>query len=339
MAKTNLIYSKDYTNLLTEIRDCISQNQQQIFSVVTRQKVVMSWQIGELVSKHLAKNSSENYKKTLFKKLETDLGLTETVLYKMHSFHKSYPSLPKDDEKLNWSHYRVLSGVKEGEERKRLENLVKEKDWSSDKLQQETKKLKTSDLPATKQKKLAAVKLVARRGELFNYSLAKPSGVDGTCLDCGFGIFKRFDEKLTSPTKIIETVKKEKNYKLKKSQTNPRKLNAYKSYLSRVVDGDTIHVILDLGFEIFHEEILRLRAINAAEAKTKEGEKATRALKKILKNVPFLIVKTSGTDQHGRYVADVFLADEEGKMSEQEVANEGIFLNKLLVEKRVAAVV
>ena len=50
-------------------------------------------------------------------------------------------------------------------------------------------------------------------------------------------------------------------------------------------------------------------------------------------------MKTSGTDQHGRYVADVFLADEEGKMSEQEVANEGIFLNKLLVEKRVAAVV
>ncbi len=172
MAKTNLIYSKDYANLLAEIRDCISQNQQQIFSVVTRQKVVMSWQIGELVSKHLAKNSSEDYKKTLFKKLEADLGLTETVLYKMHSFHKSYPSLPKDDEKLNWSHYRVLSGVKEGEERKRLENLVKEKDWSSDKLQQETKKLKTSDSPATKQKKLAAVKLVARRGELFNYSLA-----------------------------------------------------------------------------------------------------------------------------------------------------------------------
>ena len=52
-----------------------------------------------------------------------------------------------------------------------------------------------------------------------------------------------------------------------------------------------------------------------------------------------LIVKTSGKDQHGRYVADVFLADETGKMSEQQVADEGAFLNQLLVTKGVVELV
>lgn len=72
-----------------------------------------------------------------------------------------------------------------------------------------------------------------------------------------------------------------------------------------------------------HEEILRLRGINAIEAKEKGGKKATEGLKKILKNQEYFIVKTSSTDTYNRYLADIFL-------------NDGTYLNQLLLDKGLA---
>ncbi len=321
----------NYEKLLSQIQTHVKKTQNSI----ARQKVEMAWSIGKEVQEHLEKNKESeksNYGKYLFERLESDIGITQNILYRMRAFYKTYPKLPKDDAKLNWSHYRVLSGVKKEDDRKFLEDLTKKENLDAESLRQKAKESKTqkpNEAPSTKHEP----RLLARRGELFNYSLIKPAGVSGTCIDCGFGIFKRFDEKMPPAVKIVETVRREENYKLKKSRANPRKLNAYKAYLGRVVDGDTLHVILDLGFDIFHEEILRLRAINADEAGTKKGDKSTLALKRILKNIPFFVVKTSGLDQHGRYVADVFLADEGGKMEAQKVADAGVFLNQLLVEK------
>lgn len=333
--KTPEITLKNYDKLLSQVQSHVKKTQNNI----ARQKVEMAWNIGKAVEEHLKKNKELEksfYGKQLFEQLENDCGIAQEVLYKMRRFYVTYPLLPKDDDKLNWSHYRVLSGVKKEDERKFLEDLTRKENLDAESLR---KRAKESSKTTVTQKKVTTKKLLPRRGELFNYTLAKPAGVDGTCLDCGFGIFKRFDEKFPPNVKIVETVKMEENYELKKSTTHPHKLNAYKAYLSRVVDGDTLHVILDLGFEIFHEEILRLRGINAAEAGTTKGDNSTRALKRILTNIPFLIIKTSSTDQHGRYVADVFLADEEGKMSAQEVADGGEFLNQLLVTKGVAEIV
>jgi endonuclease YncB( thermonuclease family) len=80
---------------------------------------------------------------------------------------------------------------------------------------------------------------------------------------------------------------------------------------------------------------LRLRAISAAELDTAEGKKSSAVLSKVLKNVEFLVIKTSKTDIYGRYVADVFFA--QGKTSEklddlQKIADEGIYLNQLLLD-------
>jgi len=340
--KTPQITLKNYNSLLSQVQIYVKKTHQNI----TRKKVEMAWNIGRKIEQHLQENKElekTNYGKNLLTKLESDVGIAESVLYKMRSFYRTYPKIPRDDEKLNWTHYSILSGIKKEDDRKFLEDLTKKENLDAESLRKKIRERKTPTVPKITKLK----KLVARRGKLFNYTLVQPAGVSGTCLDCGFGVFKKFDKRLfprlkssvKSSVKVIETVKNDKSYALKKSPTDPRKLNAYKAYLSRVVDGDTVHVILDLGFEIFHEEILRLRAINAAESGTEQGEKATRALKRILKNVPFLIVKTSGKDQHGRYVADVFLAGEEREMSEQEVADEGAFLNQLLVTKGVVELV
>ena len=79
---------------------------------------------------------------------------------------------------------------------------------------------------------------------------------------------------------------------------------------------------------------MRLAKINAAEAETKEGKKATAALKKILKDSSFLIVRTNKTDLYGRYVADVFF----GKGSPKKVAENGEYLNQLLLDRGLVEV-
>ena len=123
----------------------------------------------------------------------------------------------------------------------------------------------------------------------------------------------------------------------KKSNLDSEQLHTYKAYLDRVVDGDTINVTLDLGFKIRHKEILRLAKINSPEAETFEGKKSSDELKKILAEVPFLIVKTNKTDIYGRYVADVFLAGK-GETDAGKVAEEGVYLNQLLIDSGAAEV-
>ena len=336
----------DYVKILSEIQTHIKKAQSEIVETVTREKVVMAWQIGKVIEQHLSKNTRAEYGERLIAKLEQDILVSKTVLYKMRSFYKSYPKLPKDDSRLNWSHYRVLAGIKKSGERKYLEELTKQNSWDSDELQQEATKLKNVESNIAKIRAKKAAKPLATnlkrlsplRGKLFSYSLVKLEISDETFIDCGFKIFHKLEESLPAKdAQIVDVAKKNENYSLKKSQLTPRKINIYKAHLTRVVDGDTLHVVLDLGFKIFHEEILRLRGINAAEMASAEGKKSAQALTKILQGLPFLIIKTSKVDIYGRYVCDVFLPPKgEAEIDPQEVADVGVYLNQLLLDEGLA---
>jgi micrococcal nuclease len=132
----------------------------------------------------------------------------------------------------------------------------------------------------------------------------------------------------------------EANYSFKMVSSSKRKMNIYKAQLERIVDGDTIRVILDLGFEVFHREILRLKGINAPERKTNEGKRSKEVLEDILGYVPFLIIKTISIDVFGRYVADVFF--DEGKnehINPQIIAESGKYLNQTLLDLGVVEMI
>ena len=311
-----------YKKLLAEILQNLQKTQQKI----TRQKVEVSWQIGKLVEEHLLKNRDETYGKNLIKKLEQDTKISKVVLYKMRNFFQTYPNLPKDNPKLNWSHYRVLVGISDKNERRYLEDLTKENNWSGEVLQKKVASLKDKKHPKKKLKKSTATqKLKFTRGKLFTYQLAKMKGSDQMFVDLGFGIFSILNFSLRENDKegkIFESVKSGEKYSLKKSTATKKEMHTYKAYLERVVDGDTLHVNLDLGFGIFHKEILRLAKINAAEMSTAEGKKSFATLKKILRDVKFLIIKTNKTDVYGRYVADVFF--DNGTYLNQELLDLGV---------------
>ena len=50
-----------------------------------------------------------------------------------------------------------------------------------------------------------------------------------------------------------------------------QKLFHYKATLGRVVDGDTIDVTLNLGFDIYYKARIRFMGINAPESRTKDA--------------------------------------------------------------------
>jgi endonuclease YncB( thermonuclease family) len=351
--KNTEILQSNYKAILSEIQKLIFQTESNIVRNVMRQKVEMAWKIGKEINKHLSENDKDESGRKLIERLEKDVGISKTVLYKMRNFYKTYPKIPKDDERLNWSHYRILSGIKKSDERKYLENLVKQNGWDDADLQEEMNKIKSqlvvknkvSNLEEKKnlvvQKENVVQKITPTRGKLFSYQIVKIEGVADFFFDCGFGVFKKVDVKLPREVKkadqIVAVEKKSSDYLVKKDAIHPRKLYAYKAYLERVVDGDTIRVNLDLGFGIFHHEILRLAKINAPEIDSEAGKNGKKVLSKILQDVPFLVVKTIKTDIYGRYVADVFLA-EKVDLDAQEVANSGVYLNKILLDEGVVEV-
>ena len=52
----------------------------------------------------------------------------------------------------------------------------------------------------------------------------------------------------------------------------------YNCTVTRVVDGDTIDVILDLGFSIFHKCRVRLYGIDTPESRTRDKDEKARGL-------------------------------------------------------------
>ena len=52
----------------------------------------------------------------------------------------------------------------------------------------------------------------------------------------------------------------------------------YKAIIRRVVDGDTVDVTLDLGFNILYNSRIRLHGIDAPESRTRDLEEKARGL-------------------------------------------------------------
>jgi len=81
----------------------------------------------------------------------------------------------------------------------------------------------------------------------------------------------------------------------------------YKCELIKVVDGDTIDVLIDVGFSTYRKERVRLYGINTPECRTRDLEEKARGLaakarlKEILKEFgKHFIIKTE-IDKKGKY--------------------------------------
>ena len=88
----------------------------------------------------------------------------------------------------------------------------------------------------------------------------------------------------------------------------------YNAVLNRVVDGDTIDVTIDLGFNVWKKIRVRMEGINTPESRTRDLEEKKRGLAakdrlvEILKfNDNKCVLKVSGVGKYGRALATVLV--------------------------------
>ena len=97
----------------------------------------------------------------------------------------------------------------------------------------------------------------------------------------------------------------------------------YRGKLERVVDGDTIDALIDVGFDIWVKKRIRFVGMDAWESRTrdlevkKKGLAAKERLKVLLNEVSskpgFFRIKSSGVGKYGRVLGQIFIMDAEGK--------------------------
>ena len=100
----------------------------------------------------------------------------------------------------------------------------------------------------------------------------------------------------------------------------------------KVLDGDTIDVIIDLGFDLYKKERVRIAGVDTPEKRTRNLEEkelgidATNWLKKELEDVlagdDELIIRTElhgGVGKYGRLLGWLYVGDETVSLNEQMI--------------------
>lgn len=103
----------------------------------------------------------------------------------------------------------------------------------------------------------------------------------------------------------------------------------YKAKVTRVVDGDTLDIVIDLGFRASMQLRVRLARIDTAEMNSKDPEqreKALRAASFLASQVEgkSVYIKTSKSDLYGRWLAEVYLDESCSESMSDRLLSEGL---------------
>jgi micrococcal nuclease len=95
----------------------------------------------------------------------------------------------------------------------------------------------------------------------------------------------------------------------------------YRGKLDRVVDGDTIDAMIDVGFDIWVKKRIRFKGIDTWESRTRDlAEKAKgleakarliELLDKVSNKPGFFRIKSHGVGKYGRLLGEIFIMDKD----------------------------
>jgi micrococcal nuclease len=96
----------------------------------------------------------------------------------------------------------------------------------------------------------------------------------------------------------------------------------YKAKLERVVDGDTVDALIDLGFDTWVKKRIRYKGIDTWESRTKDldekklGLAAKERNKELLESISskpgYFRLRSHGVGKYGRVLGELFIKDIEG---------------------------
>ena len=279
--------------------------------VEEEQDGAMRAQYGTGLLLQLSKTLSEKY----------GAGFSKSNLLKMRRFYLLNQKESVTTQ-LDWTDYVELLPVKDEKTRQRLERRILKEDLNSSQIRRlvreirrEPEKDSAACLPAGRLKRPADL-----RFDTFAVSPLRAKLKDGEVLiDCGFFV----------------------NWPVAKEELKGLALSGGMSYtyaatVDRVIDGDTLLVIIEAGFRIIVRDRLRLRGIDCPEVGTPEGDRAKRFVEKLLPAGAAIVLKShkDRTDQHGRFVVDVFY--KQGVEDAAAIIKDGTYLNQELLDKGYA---
>lgn len=105
----------------------------------------------------------------------------------------------------------------------------------------------------------------------------------------------------------------------------------YPAHLLKVVDGDTVHLEIDLGLETYRRIKCRLYGINAPEMSMAAGELAKKRLVELVLWERPLLVKTykDRTEKYGRYLVEIYTSELAKESVNEQLVREGFAVKYL----------
>ena len=97
----------------------------------------------------------------------------------------------------------------------------------------------------------------------------------------------------------------------------------YRAKLERVVDGDTIDAMIDIGFDIWIKRRIRYMGIDTWESRTRDLDEKKKGLaakarnKELIEKVSskpgYFRLKSHGVGKYGRVLGEIFILDKNGQ--------------------------
>jgi endonuclease YncB( thermonuclease family) len=312
--------SIEYKTLFTDVCQIYETTLLHAETLYGAQKNSAYFQMGRQIDRILQNaEQTGRYGKKLVPTLCRDLkqkygkGPSSRTMRNMRKFATRYTEATVDPA-LSWSHYCILLSIDDAGTRAQLEQQAIRQHLDRDALQQ----LVSLTLQQSKDAP-ERFPLSPRKGTLQIAKLVRPAPGAPPLLDVGFGVQHVPNTARLNHLPDGTFIQRFPTGHLKPIDCPPGERYCYLATLEKVVDGDTVKMRIQLTTGIFISERLRLRGVDAMELTSLQGQKAKRALERLLKNKENIIIYTYSTDRYGRYVADL-VAD-------------NIYINRTLVEK------
>lgn len=346
----NLVASKLYKDLIIAVKSALFSGLLAAQKALEYQRLKTYWTIGRDIRRAadssdgalvLGEDLYQDINRDIFEQIGLDLK--PDTIRRSIQLSRVYPKFPKNTP-LTFTHYLSLMRVADPKLRLRLEKKASKEGMSTDQLIDAVRRINQKSISVVAKN---IEKLAFERGELFVYRIYSDSDLGGKKsfrVDCGFkinvalngGILREKISTASTQCRIVRVVKEGGVYSVRLSRRKELKPYTYSAEVTRVVDGDTIDVHIDVGFGIGLNERLRLKGINASEIDEQDGKRAKRFLAEYLSKCPVIVIRTAKEGMYGRWIADIFAMKR--CRDPHKIAAQGEYINQLLIDKGLATI-
>lgn len=332
-----------YLKLISQIKKLLTVGLAQSQEELSYQRLLTNWKVGELITASAQPGRGKAATGTLFdleQRIAKDIEYHLRYVQNMVQFYKTYTKPPKQNF-LNWTHYQDLLTIKDAKERHYWEKRIDREKISSKKFRSLLKTQKSEQLVVSDVQK---GKLVLTRGTLYLYRIAQveqlPLDASEVIVDCGFHTIRRFErdpKKRFESGMLVNSIKDAGHYTVRQTKKYDRnQLYTYGARILHVYDGDTFRAYINLGFDIYRQETLRLKGVDAPEMYTEYGAQAKAYVEELFQQYPKVVIKSHGWDPYKRFIVDLYYGKE--NQTFEEIAAAGPSLNQELLDKELALV-